>query len=419
MEYKELSKLYYMNASASRDGDLAEEEKARRGAESTFRTGFYTDAGELFIAVPRELTVLTERVLRAERKVSKLMESMPGIACSAVLRGLVLDEVVSTNAIENIHSTRRQVKDAIAMKAGPGIGDRRFRELARLYLGIVDGDAEMPTSPEAIRKIYDRVMDGEFESDDDRPDGRLFRAQGVDVTEGGVKVLHSGLEPEDRIMGAIELMLDIMSTDDIPAVYSAIAGHYMFEYAHPFYDGNGRTGRYLLSLFLSEPLSKPTALSLSRTIAENSGDYYRAFKTVENPLNRGELTFFVFTMMELVRKAQTSIIGRLEESLLIFKGLEEKMKKAKADLGLKPQEVQATFVLMQFESFGLFGDAPVHELAGYLGVRDQMARKHLASLEGKGVVEKWQLRKPLTFVLTEEFKERYGIVSPDWRIPTV
>lgn len=37
----------------------------------------------------------------------------------------------------------------------------------------------------------------------------------------------------------------------------------------PFYDGNGRTGRYLLALYLDESLSIPTVLSLSRTIAKN------------------------------------------------------------------------------------------------------------------------------------------------------
>ena len=83
-----------------------------------------------------------------------------------------------------------------------------------------------------------------------------------------------------------------------------LASHYLFEYAHPFYDGNRRTGRYLLSLFLSEPLSKPTVLSLSRTIAENRSDYYAAFRTVDNPLNKGELTFFVYALLDLVRKAQ-------------------------------------------------------------------------------------------------------------------
>lgn len=409
MEYKQLSQLYHMNTSSSRDKDLLREEELRRAADSSFRTGFFTPGGELFVAVPRELSVLTERVLRAERKVSQLTRALPPIACSAVLRGLVLDEVVSTNAIEDVHSTRRQVKDALESRAGGSLQSRRFRELGKLYLGIVDDDADIPTSAEDVRAIYDRVMDGEFEDDADKPDGLIFRAHGVDVTEGGVRILHSGLEPEDRIIAAVELMLDIMRSDDIPAIYSAIAGHYMFEYAHPFYDGNGRTGRYLLSLFLSEPLSKPTVLSLSRIIAENSADYYRAFKTVEDPLNKGELTFFVHTMLELIRKAQIDIILRLENSLRVFGGLQETIAEVSKKYKLKHQETQATYVLMQFELFGLLGDTSVHELAECLGIGSQMTRIHLSSLEGKGIVVKCRKRNPLTFALSEGFKAEYGV----------
>lgn len=79
----------------------------------------------------------------------------------------------------------------------------------------------------------------------------------------------------------------------------------------PFYDGNGRTGRYLLALYLDESLSIPTALSLSRTIAENKHAYYAAFSSVENPLNHGEMTHFVYSMLELIRTAQSSMIEQL------------------------------------------------------------------------------------------------------------
>jgi len=416
MEYKELAELYHMDASASRDTNLAVEERARRNAASTFSIGYGSRYGEMFIAVPRELSLLNETVLRAERKVSQLMGNLPGIASSAVLRGMVLDEVVCTNAIEDIHSTRRQVKDALESKKAGGKSAelRKFRELATLYLGILDGLAEIPQSPADVRGIYDKVMDGELDASK-APDGTLFRAEGVDITEGGVRVLHRGLEPESRIIEAIEAMISLARSDEIPATYAAIASHYLFEYAHPFYDGNGRTGRYLLSLFLSEPLSKPTALSLSQTIAENRNDYYAAFRTAENPLNKGELTFFVFTLLELVRKAQASVIERLTQSEAILRELEGKMQSIVSSLHLKPQEAQATFILMQYEAFGLMGDASVHELAGFLGVGEQMARKHLAELEKKGVVIKWRKRKPLTFALSDEFKARFNIESPDWR----
>ncbi len=418
MEYKELAKLYHANSSASRDTELTNNEQKRRSADSTFSTGFTTPQGELFLAVPRELSILNERALRTERKVSQLIRSMPPIASNAVMRSIVLDEVVSTNSIEDIHSTRRQIKDALESERAGDPRQKRFKELAMLYLSILEGSAQVPTTPEDIRTIYDKVMDGELEHEK-RPDGKLFRKEEVSITAGGVRVLHEGLQPESAIVNAMEAMLRIVEDEKIPSTYAALVSHYIFEYAHPFYDGNGRTGRYLLSLFLSEPLSAPTVLSLSRTIAENRDVYYKAFQSVENPLNRGELTFFVYTMLELVRTAQLGIIERLEESKSIFQDLNEKIETIKEDFDLKPQQAEATFILMQYDSFGLLGDVTIDELARYLEVGRQMARKHMGVLEEKGIVEKWSPRKPLSFALAPEFKERYGIQTPDWRIPAV
>lgn len=52
-------------------------------------------------------------------------------------------------------------------------------------------------------------------------------------------------------------------------------------------------------------------LSLSRTIAENKNEYYKAFTEAEDKLNSGELTFFVYTILGLIERAQESLIEEL------------------------------------------------------------------------------------------------------------
>ena len=410
MEYRELSKIYYADATNARDTNLEAEYRRRIEADSTFRLGFDTPQGELFIATPRELTVLSEAVLRAERKISNLLNALPSMASGAVLRGLVLDEIMSTNAIEDIHSTRREVKDALNSAGNAPVDANRFRELATLYLNIIDGRAKAPSTPEDVRAIYDEVTYGEI-PDDKLPDGRLFRAQGVNIVQGGARVIHSGLEPESTIVEAVEKMIALSRSPEIPALYRGLAAHYLFEYIHPFYDGNGRTGRYLLSLLLSESLSSATALSLSRIIAENREAYYRAFKTTEKPLNRGELTFFVTAMLELIREAQLQLERRLEHNAEALTSIERVMVGVSADLHLKEQDSQVVFMLMQYEAFGLLGEAPLADIAAHLGLKEQMTRKHVASLEELGVVVKRRKRSPMTFALSDEFKEHYGA---DW-----
>lgn len=396
-----------MSTDSDRYSWLDDQAAYRRSMPSSFDIGIDTQNGRLFVAMPRELIVLYERVLRTERKVSSTMRSIPGIARAALTRSLVLDEVASTNAIEEVHSTRKQVEDALDSAIDEGPGSKRFRELARLYLELSRSEHKIPTSPEEVRAIYDKATKGEI-PESKLPDGKLFRAKGVQITAGDVKVIHTGLEPEKRITETIEAMLALTGRGDIPEVIAAIASHYVFEYAHPFYDGNGRTGRYLLSLFLSEALSSPTVLSLSRSIAENRSIYYRAFSSAEDPLNRGELTFFVTDMLELIRKAQLKIIADIEESERNLRAAADRMESMCNTYNLSDKEATAVFALVQYELFGIYGFAYLNDLAECMRLKNQMARKYLSSLEEKGLV-KVPSKRPLKFSLSSEARRELGI----------
>ncbi len=69
--------------------------------------------------------------------------------------------------------------------------------------------------------------------------------------------------------------------DDLDPLIKMAVSHYQFEAIHPFYDGNGRTGRILNALYLIEQnlLSLPI-LYLSRYIVQNKQDYYQLLNGV-------------------------------------------------------------------------------------------------------------------------------------------
>lgn len=403
MKYEELSKLYYRSQESDRDKVVEQELTARRDASSSFKINFATKTGGLFIAAPREMTILLERVLRRERKISKLMQQLPGLAGDEVLRTLVFDEVISSNAIENIHSTRKEIEIALRNN-GKSHEKQRFREFARLYLDMTFSETSLPTTPEDIRAIYDKIMDGE--KLDDPPDGELFRKKEVYITDG-IKQIHAGLYPEDKITEAIKTMLEVTNSETIPSLYAAIASHYIFEYAHPFYDGNGRTGRYLLSLFLEDSLSKPTVLSLSRAIANNKAAYYKAFKVVENPSNHAELTFFVYAILEMIADAQEELIERLEISNKRYLQLVKRCNEIRKTAAFSEKEDLIVFSLAQQTEFGMFKDVPLDIIAEYLNLGKQQTRKYLAKLIDAGIVEKVSGRDPVTFALTDKFFESH------------
>ncbi len=67
----------------------------------------------------------------------------------------------------------------------------------------------------------------------------------------------------------------IHESGDLDPLIIMAAAHYQFEAIHPFTDGNGRTGRVLISLLLIEKgLLDLPSLYLSRCIIENRSDYY-------------------------------------------------------------------------------------------------------------------------------------------------
>lgn len=404
MEYKELSKIFYMDSSHERDANLEKLADERKNSPFSFRLGYSTKAGELFLSVPPDLQILNERVLRRERRISNLMQSFPPLVSDGVLRGLVFDEVISSNNIENIHSTRQQIEDALNADVNDDPNKRRFKEFAQIYLDLLTGASEIPKTPEDIRVIYDKVMEGE--KIEHPLDGVLFRKGSVFIGDGS-KTIHSGVVPESEIYKAMEACLSLVNSQDIPSIYSALASHYIFEYAHPFYDGNGRTGRYLLSLFLDEPLSKATALSLSRAIFLNKGKYYKAFQVADDPLNKGELTFFVQDILELIFQSQEELMLRLESNIDRLNTLANYMNDEDIKDEFNDREIALIFALSQQLLFGMRLDTPLQNLSSYMQLSDQQTRFHLSKLEEKGVVERVRKRSPITFKLTDEFKRKH------------
>lgn len=409
MAYQSLEKLFHMDASSKRFENNVALAASRREAESSFKTSFDIGGEELFLATPRELSLLNETILGREREIAVALADLPAIARGALIRSLVIDEVVCSNELEGVYSTRRQINELLETMPvdSSRLSHRRFRELARLYLELSDDAHVLPQTPEDIRHIYDRIMSGE-DLGEDAPDGALFRKGEVSIIGDGGRVIHQGISPESRIISALSQMISLASSPDIPGTYRAAASHFIFEYAHPFYDGNGRTGRYLLALYLSQSLSTLTALSLSRVIAENRNPYYRAFREVEHPLNHGELTPFVIMLLQYVDVAQQRILSDLEIRGSQFQIVRRNLERPSEQEPIPDKQRDLLFMLAQFDLFGAFPDVPIEGMEKYLGLRREMTRKHVRALEERGLTKKVSGR-PLRFALTEKGETLLGI----------
>lgn len=400
-EYRPLATLFHMDASTAAPAHLEELAHARLTADSTFRTGITTKLGELFIGMPRELTRQLNDVLARERSIAVLWNGIPRIMKHSYIVHAISEEILSTNDIEGVRSTRKEVQDAVETaqhETAQTTHAPRFAEFARLYLGLTAEHTQLPQTLDDLRTIYDDVVG------DDRPDGELFRNGDVEIIGAGERVVHTGAHTEARINELLTQMLALMRSEQIPALLAAPAAHFLFEYTHPFYDGNGRMGRYLLALNLQPTLTLPSVLSLSRTIADNRQRYYKAFSSAENPLNHGELTFFVQTLLDCVAQAQTALIEQLTQQVNRLGRLSAQCNDLGRKHRLSEHAQEILFVLMQEATFGTRGGMTLDDAAQHLQLSKQSARKTVEELERAGLIT-FTKRRPLTFAYAGELPE--------------
>ena len=412
-QYLTPEELLKRHSGRSRFSENQREIERRRNDTSAFNTGITIDAGELFFTIPNELSRLNEKVLRFERKISSTWRALPPIARGASIRSLIMDEIVSSNKIEGIRSTRRQIAAALASLNEEPLnnkqqGERKFREFASLYLNLTEQSQQFPKTPQDIRAIYDAVVADSLKKRD-QPDGQFFRAESVDILDRFDRSIHTGIHPEEKIVSMIKDMLKLVDSEEIPEIYSAILAHFIFEYIHPFYDGNGRTGRYLLALYLSRPLSLPTVLSLSRTIAENTKPYYEAFGITEAKLNGAEGTFFILEIMRLIRIAQEELLSDLEEKTVLLTSAHERIFVPEEE-PLRVSE-KAKLLLYQFTQnslFALLAGVTLEEMVEYLETSAQTARKYAQELCDRDLAVMIS-KRPLMFTLSAKGKELLGL----------
>lgn len=351
MEYKPLKKLFHMYGGQN----LETEYQMRLKSFSAYLidiTIHPIQDGEqkkevsypLFFVLTKELVSNLESVLTNSEKIKQLSSELPGVANDSYIKHLLINELQSTNETENIRSTKVEIAESINKIKGY---DKRFDGLVNQYLMIKNDDTAI-NSISDIRKIFDSMVSSEIK-ENDLPDGDLFRRKGIGVfDETKNQWIHRNEYTEPELFENLTLMLEFLKYYKAPHVFKIMASHFIFEYLHPFYDGNGRVGRYILAKLLSNSLDPFTALTFSYTVNNNRSKYYKAFENTSNYYNKGELTIFIKEMLDLLLKGQANIIENFEKN----KNILDKLGIALTDITKDKYEFDILFVLLQDKIFG-------------------------------------------------------------------
>lgn len=435
MDYKTIRKIVAMSKSNAKPCDIAEEEyRLRIDNPATYRSGIVFDSHEIFATCVTDLVMHMNDISYAEKAVEKAWGRLPRFAQREYLMQLIAKEVQNTNIIEGVHSTRKELSKALDA-ASEQNKHTRFSEFTKLFLELADSkeksvaesvedlnvesvadskesSTSIPQTLQDIRKIYNSIMQCELASGD-IPDGEIFRKKKVSIRDGANNVVHDGDATEAEIQDHLTQMLSLMNSNEVPTLIKACMCHYAFESVHPFYDGNGRTGRFLLALQLHEQLSMPTILSLSSIIYAEKSGYYAAFSKAQELFNCNDLTMFCCTMLEYIEKAQIEVFDNISVQLKQIIYCMDKLFEFSKKTAISKVQREVLTILLQNKLFS-YNPTPMtrKQLSEYVGnaIGEQIGeRKIVSALNGLIELEMVDSigERPLRYELSKKANEMF------------
>ncbi len=191
------------------------------------------------------------------------------------------------------------------------------------------------------------------------------------------EIVYTPLQEKDEILELLSNFLEhfnINQTDLHPLINLAIL-HYQFESIHPFYDGNGRTGRILniLYLIINDLLDIPI-LYLSSYINENKSKYYKFLNQV-NKTDQWE--DYILYMLKAVEETANYTIEKINK---IKNQLEITIEKVKEEA---PKVYRKELIELLFEQ----PYSKIEFVVEKLKVERKAASRYLKSLENIGVLK--------------------------------
>lgn len=263
----------------------------------------------------------TISILKKLGAASRQLAEMKGLAATIphpaiLINTLVMQEAKDSSAIENIVTTHDELyRDDLFPEQFENPAAKevlRYRQALRVGFDLVQ-ETGLLTCNHMI------AIQAELE----QSNAGIRKLPGTTLQDGTGRVIYTPPQSHQEI---IDLMTDLeriinepqaLAVD--PLIKMAVI-HHRFETIHPFYDGNGRTGRIINVLFLvKEKLLDIPILYLSRHIVTHKGDYYRLLQEVREKDAWEEWILYMLTAVEQTAKQTCQTIHAIKEALLDYK----------------------------------------------------------------------------------------------------
>ena len=324
---------------------------------------------------PEREKVETVKILRQLSKTSQSLGELKGIAKTIpnqtmLVNAVVLQEAKDSSEIENIITTQDELYKALATK---GKQPSQVKEVINYRKAIFTGFELI------IQQGFLRVKDIETIQKTIIENNAGIRAMPGTVLKNDKTgdIVYTPPQEKEEILDLLSNFFDHFNVNqtDIPPLINLAILHYQFESIHPFYDGNGRTGRILniLYLIMNDLLDIPI-LYLSSYINENKSGYYKYLNQV-NKTDQWE--DYILYMLKAVEETANYTISKINK---INNQLEKTIEKVKKEA---PKIYRKELVELLFEQ----PYSKIEFVVDKLKVERKAASRYLKKLEDIGVLK--------------------------------
>lgn len=276
----------------------------------------------MILKLPLQIEVETKAVLKKVAVANKFLAEFKGVMTSIpnqniLLETLTLREAKESSAIENIISTFAEVYQSSIYSnlfASPEAKEvHQYAEALKLGFNLIKSSGLLTNNH--ILKIQAVIEQNEAGF------RKVPGTQLLNEKTGEVVYMppQDALEIESLMQNLEEFINNDELCDFDPLIKMAII-HHQFETIHPFYDGNGRTGRIMNILYLvNKKLLDLPILYLSRYIIGNKSDYYTHLQEVRVTGNWEPWILFVLDAVENTAKEGVLLINAMHKLMQKYK----------------------------------------------------------------------------------------------------
>ncbi len=340
--------------------------------------------------LPIQKDIETRKILKKAISSNRALAKLNGVAkiipnSAILINSLALQEAKDSSAIENIITTHDELFRAnldISNSTNEAKEVQRYKQALLLGYDLVRNN-------KLLLKRYIVDIQKELEQNS----AGIRRQSGTNLKNAQTgEIIYTPPQDYEMIESLFaNLERYINEPNDIDPLVNMAIIHYQFESIHPFYDGNGRSGRIIniLYLVLKELLELPI-LYLSHYIITHKSDYYRLLQEVRTDDNWEEWILYILDAVE-----QTST-----ETIKLIEDIKNLMDKTKNEIQIKLPKIYSKELI---EILFMHPYTKIDFLVDRLGVTRKTASKYLNELEKNDILHTIQIKNSKFFVNIELF----------------